>query len=1369
MTLFCKYLILLIFLFGISEWNFAQENDFWNDYHSPEEFRYNNETYYKFFFQNSRGFIWGMDQEAYLVRYDGFEIRSFRYEEADSASPSICSLIPQFTEFLEDKKGNIWFTGYSCINRYDPVSGKFDKIHYRLMDLIGNERKLVGGFIDLMEDSNGDIWMGTNLGLFKYELEKQTIKHIEYPKKLGFAQLIFEDNQKRIWTLFRGGNSGYNGVLKWFDKTSGYFTDSIPIPPSNSFIPHKRRDRIAKLDSGKLFLLLINHTVVFFDPISKVMTPVRDFPYSEGNRFCYLYQNDNLILLSNYKNELYQFNPENHSFHLNQSIKPKNNSRGLVNIFQSKEGVIWYHDWDSTKKLKPKKNALQDVIIPGEPDDLDHDHPKEYIMEYKGEVYFITAPKLTPVRKKTISPPPIGLSIPGVEDLSKVYFKFDEDTQGNFWMLAKWAERGPTTLFKILIRKYSEEGEIVEEYSCTHEDADCFPAKGHRLNHLELDENGDLWILMQEGLCRFSPRDQKFVSFPTHKSDKQPPVKVGGVIRFFFTDNEKNIWIASNNPCLMKLNPETGFWDYYPFENVKWDEMGRMVLIVYVDINGIMWVGTSFGLKTFDKSNKRFIPHPGQDLLFSKDVIGIFEDYKKSLWFYTVKEVAKYDPERNLFFPFANKDYKYFSSFAQDKDGFIYLRKDLNTISYFHSDSIVQDKRVPPVIFTDLKLANKLVKPGDSTKVLQKSIDFTENIVLKYKHNDFSILYTAPEYVSADDISFAVQLEGYHYEWRKVGLKREAAFTNLNPGEYTFKVKVRNHHGVWSEVPRVLKIEILPPWYRTWWAYALWITIILGLIYWFYRFQLSRRLAEAEAIRLKELDLAKSQLYTNITHEFRTPLTIILGMADQVKSDPKNWFSEGIKLIRRNGKQLLNLVNQLLDLSKLDSNDMPVTMVNGDIVSFVKYQIESFHSYADSKDIRLHFMSDLEEFHMDHDPEKLQNIISNLLSNAIKFTPSSGDVYFDLRQAINHDNLLKIQIRDNGIGIAPEHLPNIFDRFYQVDATSTRRGEGTGIGLALTRELVLLLNGKIEVESGIGKGTKFTILLPITQKADKTGVKQSESFQHTITETVIIEKKETQTANIDFLKNESIVLLIEDNPDVITYLASFLSGEYTIHTASDGQEGIEKALEITPDLIVSDVMMPKKDGFEVCATLKQDVRTSHIPIILLTAKSDQNAKLEGLSFGADAYLSKPFNKEELLVRIEKLIELRKRLQNHYQSTDDLLKINEKQQITPEDIFLQKIVQIVQENLSDEHFGLPDLCRKAGLSRSQLFRKLKALTGKSTTHFIRSLRLTKGKELLETTDLTVSEIAFEVGFGRPDYFTKTFREEFGISPSEIRKK
>ena len=543
------------------------------------------------------------------------------------------------------------------------------------------------------------------------------------------------------------------------------------------------------------------------------------------------------------------------------------------------------------------------------------------------------------------------------------------------------------------------------------------------------------------------------------------------------------------------------------------------------------------------------------------------------------------------------------------------------------------------------------------------------------------------------------------------------------------------------------------------------ILILLAVVTYF---QVSRKFAAKERKRLKEVNQLKNTLYTNITHEFRTPLTVIKGMTDSIKSNlesnQNNDLENSLEMIERNSDGLLHLVNEMLDLAKIESGNMELQLIRTDVIPYLKYLSESFNSLAEESQVDLTVYAEIDSLIMDFDSNKLSSIISNLLTNAIKFTAEFGKIIVHINEIFkNEKSYLNIKVKDNGIGMSKEDVSNIFNRFYQTDSSTNRKNEGTGIGLALTKELVHLMEGTIEVKSTLNVGSEFSIMIPVTKKAPK-----SKSVQITATTQVPIKNTKSIVSEQALQTNSELplALIIEDNMDVAHYLQTCLVDKYQTLHAINGIEGIELAFEKTPDIIITDVMMPGKDGFEVCETLKSDERTDHIPIIILTAKVATEDRLTGLSRGADAYLAKPFNKKELYIRLDQLLLLRKKLIGKI-NKDGLGLFLSKRTKNPKIQFLQKVVKLIHEEIKDSAFGSDELSNKLGLSHSQTYRKIKAITGKSTAVFIRSIRLQYAKELLKTEDKTVSEIAYYVGFNDPSWFSRAFKEEFNVSPSEIK--
>ena len=529
------------------------------------------------------------------------------------------------------------------------------------------------------------------------------------------------------------------------------------------------------------------------------------------------------------------------------------------------------------------------------------------------------------------------------------------------------------------------------------------------------------------------------------------------------------------------------------------------------------------------------------------------------------------------------------------------------------------------------------------------------------------------------------------------------------------------------------------------------------------------RIEKREALRLKEWDDAKTEFYTNITHEFRTPLTVILGMADLIRHEPKRWLQKGTANIENSGKILLGLVNKMLELSKIESGTIQIKKIQGDIVLYIRYLIDFFQSLADRKNIKLNYFPEQDHFMMDYDPDKLLQIISNLVSNAIKYNLRGGKVEVTSFLKNDRGQRFIISVKDYGIGIDKKYLPHIFDRFYRIESDNnhTEGTSGTGLGLALTLELVKLMKGTIKVESTPGKGTEFEVSLPVTNRAPIMSYEDISEITKSISSSIPICDEKAPLPNEIPAKDKPHLLIVEDSEDVAEYLRAILNSGYRIQLARNGKDGWEKARSLVPDIIISDIIMPEMDGIELLDKLKNDICTSHIPVIILTAKADVESRLAGLERGADAYIAKPFNKDELVIQMSRLIKQRKILQERYSDPDSVTdgkSINFK----IDDSFMNKIHDFMLDNLYDEKFNLKGLCAVMGMSRTQLYRKFKTLTNKTIFEYLFSLRLHKAKDLFLTTNSNVSEVAYLTGFKNLSHFSRVFTEEFGVNPSKIRE-
>jgi signal transduction histidine kinase/DNA-binding response OmpR family regulator len=701
-------------------------------------------------------------------------------------------------------------------------------------------------------------------------------------------------------------------------------------------------------------------------------------------------------------------------------------------------------------------------------------------------------------------------------------------------------------------------------------------------------------------------------------------------------------------------------------------------------------------------------------------------------------------------------------------------------LNVFNPDSLKGSNEVPHIYLTGVKLFNKPVSIGEDSP-LEQDISVTEEIVFKSSQNVFAIDYVALDFQQLKNNQYAYIMEGFDQDWNYVGKQRTASYTNLNPGTYTFKVKATNNDGVWNEKPAEIQVVVLPPWYRTWWAFFLYaMMLVAGLVFlrrmieMRERFKSDLRLKEKEKEQIRELDKLKTNFFTNISHEFRTPLTLIISPLERFFAEnpdlPEKQKSQ-FKLIHRNAKQLLKLINQLLDLSKLEAGKFTPEISQSDIVEFLEKLTSSFKNLAEQKQIDLSFVTEPKQLMAFYDADILEKVVTNFLSNAFKYTPEKGKIEVILEPIYQLEGQLdKVQIlvKDTGSGISPQHISNIFNRFYQIQESTQPQIVGTGVGLALCKELILLHRGDISVASIPQEGSTFKVILPVSANSfERSWIKET-TKEIGIETPTILKKAVSKNDKVNVNSEKPIVLIAEDNEELREYIKEVLSENFEVLEADNGKLAWEKALNFIPDLIISDWMMPELTGVEFCGLVKENVKTSHIPVIILTSKSNNESKIVGWEVGADDYITKPFNANLLEVRVKNLLEIRRKLRERFTQEVEIqpkeITLN-----TADEHFLERAIRTVEENIDNPAFDIQQLESELKMSNMQLYRKLKSLTNLSGNEFIRNIRLKRAVQLLETESYTVSEIAYKVGFNDPSYFTRIFKKEYGKSPSEMRDK
>lgn len=877
------------------------------------------------------------------------------------------------------------------------------------------------------------------------------------------------------------------------------------------------------------------------------------------------------------------------------------------------------------------------------------------------------------------------------------------------------------------------------------------------------DSYDTLWIGTYSGLAKYDRSSDKFAYVPQ--------AIIGGIqIRVIMEDRQKNLWVATEDKGLTKLTRTSKSGEfksvrYLHIEGKDDSLISNRLYSLAEDGTGMIWIATNLGLSRLnpkDNTVKNFFIKDG---LPDEIIMGLLFDGKESVWISHKKGITRMNTRTFEIQNFTVNDGLQSNEFNQNacfKDGtgemFFGGQNGLNS---FFPGNIHVDKNKPKVVLTRLNVMNQELLAGTKVNdrvILEKSLLCTKGITLNWWDKTFSIEFAALHYANPLGNKYKYKLEGYDRQWRySSGYMRTASYSQLPSGTYTFQVYGSNSDGIWSDTPATLDIKMLPPWWLSWWAIAIYIAFATSIIIFVYKYIAAR----IEFSKNEEIHQSKLQFFTGISHEFRTPLTLIIDPLEKLISEKLD--TDTVKqyhtMMHRNAKQLLLLINQLLDFRKLESGHLTLNRQQSDIIAFVKTAAAAFDARA--KERKIHFVTQtaVSSLNTCFDSAKMNMVLNNLLSNAFKFTADQGEIVINIDILNEENQVVVIKIHDTGVGISEVEQEKVFDLFYQSEH-STSQQEGSGVGLALTKELVQLHGGKITLESKVGLGTTFTIFLPVSgdQEVPKNGFTQEEV-------SVREESLDTESAQLlDPSANLPLLLIVDDNADIRNYIAQNFGNEYRVIIATNGSEGFQQAVETIPDIVVSDVMMPVMNGFELCRALKSDERTSHIPVILLTSRQSDESKTEGYETGADAYVTKPFNSNVLQAQIKNLLNQRQRLRELFSQGSDIeikkIAIN----ITDE-AFLNKVIKHINENLENEEFNINALSELLNMSRSQFYRKIKALTNQSLLDFVTTIRMNKALEYLLSGDYNISETAYKVGYSMSSNFTRTFTRHFGVSPSK----
>ncbi|MCL3781143.1 response regulator [Prolixibacteraceae bacterium JC049] len=1295
------------------------------------------------------------------------------------------------TDILQDSLGYIWVATRDGLNRLDGYEIKNFKHNPENINSLYKNR------ISCLElDMQGNIWIGTRRGVSIYNVRKER-----------FYNLAIES----ISALERGAGGDmyvgtYSGCIYKIDSNQLDYSQSVLM--LNAGCRFKIDANVSTMLYDKEHLWVGSKTAglfLFSDTDNEDENYGRQL--AQFNYVTSLYKDNDDRVWCTTRGGTYLF-PE--AQNISKRIKLKTNLQGVVGqVVQAEDKKIYCLVANSAIWEVKLEN---DRLIPVKEVISKEDHIHDFMIDHSGMAWVGTA---NSGLYKSSFDSLLFRTIPEITDdwISAFY----EDRSGVKWM----AVRSEQPRVAKLIR-YDEKHQQINVF-----DANNSGIKINLISSIYEDSNRNLWLTGMGKFYQLSAqkrlnKDYYFKEWKTKERGADYSMSIA-------EDKAGFMWLGCWNG-VFRINPAKEFLsDYIYFSERSFDHneiTSSETTFCYPDpVDSVMWIGTkggglnrlitpskgeNFNVKYYLKSNDIWTMHKAGNKIFAGTSNGLYQltlnednnvidqqNYKvldglpgnkinaiayideENIWLGTNKGLTKYNSRNRQIISYNKKDglkSNYITALLYDKQKKRIYVSSVKGINWFNPRDISLNDIAPKTLITGIKINNNklLVQGGGKSEpILEKGIAYTQNIHLKYYENNVEFEFVGLHFADPGRNRYAYRLIGADNGWNIINAgMRSANYLKLPAGTYTFVVKSANSDGVWAAQQATLTINIQPPFWQTIWAYLLYALLAIILIILFTRFSVIKasdkyklHMQNVLIEKERELNEAKIRFFTNISHEIRTPLTLIYAPFTELLSH----FKDDVKIkkrlapIQQNIVRLMNLIDQLLEFRKVETGNLDLNVSEAELIAFVRSVKVSFDDIAVHKKIRFVFETNVDQYTGWFDFEKLNKILYNIISNAIKYTNENGVI--KLRCNVSNE-LLQLEVEDSGVGIAAKKQERIFDRYYQVEGTSG----GTGIGLALTKALVEVHKGEILVKSEEEKGTTFTVNIPNGKHHYKKWV-VSRAEQDFIKE---VQREELDIFGDDYTNQEDqkkeqlpIVLVVEDEREINRYIKELLSQNYQVYCASNGVEGLEKAIKLIPDVVITDILMPQMNGIEMCQKLKSNIRTSHIPVIMLTAKSTEENQLEGLRVGANEYITKPFNPTILEQSVTNVIETLKRQKDYNKN----LAITEPEKIelpSKEDEFLKKVMSVIQLNLSDSRFEVTNLCAEIGLSRMQMHRKLKAITGQSSVELIRSVRFKKAAQLLETSGMNVSEVMWEVGIESTSHFSRTFKSIYGVSPSVYMK-
>jgi len=1333
--------------------------------------------------KDRNGFLWIGTAQG-LFRFDGYSYKSYTYQQGNKRS--LCD--NNVYSLLEDTEGNLWIGTHNGLSKYDKKHDDFKNYTVGVTDSFYYNSNQIK---DLLIDHQQRFWVARNNAISLYIPKKDSFiiysNHLPSGIKAGRnITKIVSDLRNNIWI-----GTWNAGIIKFDTNTKKFFSIDEKLGNSEN-LRSKQIISLAITDSLLWFghrdkgfgQLNINNMNISYSLHDKTVKETgesfnRIFVDKVGDTWLY---NDNAIAI--YNPESFQLRKINNNHFLENTFKTTKisflyiDADSILWVNRIDEGLVCYHPYANNFAKYYKK-------LPRERKDIIQNYVKSFIEDPAGNLWIATFDdgliKLNKDGsfKRFVS----GTKMFTSNKITHLLL----DNQNKIWV--------STSNGIIIIDPLSEKVE------------NRFAVQKNGINGLYFnfvlkvfqDSRNNYWIINQEGLDFYNPSENTFRHFNQNN--------LGGFSHYKFTsideDKDGNLWFGTENGLNKFDYKKKTISSYFHIPDVNSSLSNSQINYVKY-INKHLWICTANGLNEFDFQKEKFLRLEHLEQVVGKNVSGVLEDDDKDfIWIISESGLSKYNTVSQKVVNYGKFENLNISdeTFYRTKERKFYLGGAHEDYYTFYPKQIKINPKIPPVYITNFLLFNKpvLVSTDQINTPLLENIINTKSIKLKYFQNSFGFEFTALNYLIPEKNQFAYKLEGFDKDWSFTDFKRRYAnYTNLHPGDYIFCVRACNNDGIWNEEGAKLRIHIASPYWLTWYAYLFYFTLLVFILYLARRITIQqtrlKSLYETEhLLREHEEETHKQRItfFTNISHEFRTPLTLIAGPLKQIDklSKKEAWDTELLDyfdLIKRNVKRLTELTNQLLDFRKVEAGKDRLMLYQGDIILFIRSLAETFSKFAQKKKIELRFESEVSSLNAFFDMDKIEKIVSNLISNALKFTEEGSIVVSvkeisqaDLKGITKGSRCVEIAVSDTGIGIPEDQLKKIFNPFHQVEISRSGKTEGTGLGLALTASLVALCNGEINVKSQLGKGSVFTIIIPI----DK------ESFQNfTLIEQIKAEfnsriendydKSVSKTSSTN-LKNDkkATVLIVDDNPDLCLYIRKILEKDYLVVEATDGLKGLELAVELMPDLIISDIMMTGLSGTDMTLKLKADERTNHIPVILLTALVSTNHKIYGLSAGADDYITKPFNEELLRLKVRNLLKNRQKMKEYLLKQIHSAPFRSVSTIQPsepklenaEEQFINKLLKIIESNIQEVDFGVEKLAREVGMEASTLYKKMMLMLDISPGEFIKVIRLKRAAQLLSKKELSVTEVSFMVGYEDPKYFSKIFKKYYGITPTDFRNK